>query len=92
MLDTLSLFHPSIPYLLVLFWAMKVSFTVVNGLALLAALVSPVLAKNKFPYCTGSTYGITHKNCAKFKFDTLHTNCVETSNCTTYVQLYCRNA
>ncbi|KAI9286420.1 lysozyme-like domain-containing protein [Umbelopsis sp. AD052] len=66
---------------------MKISFAVVNGLALLAALVSPVLAKSKFPYCTGSTYGITHKNCAKFKFDTLHSNCVETSNCTTFYDI-----
>ncbi|KAI8581195.1 hypothetical protein K450DRAFT_233575 [Umbelopsis ramanniana AG] len=66
---------------------MKVSFAVVNGLALLAAVVSPVLAKSKFPYCTGSTYGITHKNCAKFEFDTLHSNCVETSNCTTFYDI-----
>jgi hypothetical protein len=63
---------------------MKVTLAVVNGLALLAALVSPAHAKNKFPFCTGATYGITQKNCAKFDFGTLHTKCVETSNCTTY--------
>ncbi|GAB5590949.1 hypothetical protein Unana1_05849 [Umbelopsis nana] len=66
---------------------MKVTLSLLNGLTILAALASPALAKNKFPYCTGSTYGISQKQCAKFEFSTIHTKCVETSNCTTFYDI-----
>ncbi|KAM3589771.1 hypothetical protein VKS41_000624 [Umbelopsis sp. WA50703] len=66
---------------------MKFATAALTGLATFLALTSPVVAKNKFPYCTGSTYEITTKNCAKFDFKSVHTTCVETSNCTTFYDI-----